>query len=88
MLTYRARLKSANLDGRAFLEMWCRLPGKGEFFSRGLAQTVSGTTEWASFETPFRLRKGQRPDLVKLNLMIEGYGKVWIKDVQLLKTSR
>jgi hypothetical protein len=88
LLTYRANLKSANLAGRAFLEMWCRIPGRGEFFSRGLAQTLSGTTEWASFEIPFRLKKGQQPDLIKLNLTVEGHGKVWIKDVELLKTPR
>ena len=34
-LTYRAELKTEGLSGRAFLEMWCRLPGRGEFFSKG-----------------------------------------------------
>lgn len=86
LLTYRATLKSEDLTGRAFLEMWCRLPGKGEFFSRGLNQTVQGNTGWSSYEIPFRLKKGQRPDLIKLNLVVEGYGKIWIKDVELLKT--
>ncbi len=66
--------------------MWCRLPGRGEFFSRGLNQTLKGTTDWASYEIPFRLKKGERPDLIKLNLAVEGRGKVWIKDVELLKT--
>lgn len=88
LLAYRATLKSEELTGRAFLEMWCRLPGRGEFFSRGLHQTLQGTTDWASYEIPFRLKKGQRPDLVKLNLVVEGYGKVWVKDVELLKTPR
>ncbi len=85
-LTYRATMKTDGLTGRAFLEMWCRLPGRGEFFSRGLNQAVNGTTNWASYEIPFYLKKGQRPDLIKLNLVIEGRGKVWMKDVQLLKT--
>ena len=31
LLTYRAELKAEALKGRAFLEMWCRLPGRGEF---------------------------------------------------------
>ena len=88
LLTYRASLKTEGLTGRAFLEMWCRLPGQGEFFSRGLNQTVKGTTDWASYETPFRLKRDQRPDLIKLNLAIEGKGKVWIKDVELLKTPK
>ena len=86
LLTYRAKLKTDGLTGRSFLEMWCRLPGHGEFFSKGLNQVVTGTTDWASYEIPFYLRKGQRPDLIKLNLVVEGRGKVWLRDVQLLKT--
>jgi len=85
LLMYRATVKSRDLTGRAFLEMWCRLPGKGEFFSRGLNHSLQGTTEWTSLEIPFRLKKGQRPDLVKLNLVVKGYGTVWIKDVELLQ---
>jgi hypothetical protein len=86
LITYRATMKTEGLAGRAFLEMWCRLPGSGEFFSKGLNQAITGTTEWASFEIPFYLKKGQRPDLIKLNLVIEGRGKVSMKDVELLKT--
>ncbi|OFW61646.1 MAG: hypothetical protein A2133_04690 [Actinobacteria bacterium RBG_16_64_13] len=88
LLTYRASLKSEDLKGRAFLEMWCRFPGRGEFFSRGLNQPLKGTTAWTSHETPFRLKKGQRPDLIKLNLAVEGRGKIWITDVELLKMPR
>ena len=88
VLTYRATLKSEGLEGRAFLEMWCRFPGRGEFFSKGLNQVIKGTTGWSSHETLFRLKKGERPDLVKLNLAVEGRGKIWIKDVELLKMYR
>jgi hypothetical protein len=86
MLTYQATMRSEGLTGRAYLEMWVRIPGKGEFFSRGLAQPLKGTTAWASYQTPFRLKKGQRADLVKLNLVVEGPGTVWMKDVELLET--
>jgi hypothetical protein len=86
MLTYRARMKAANLQGGAYLEMWCRLAGQGEFFSKGLHQKVAGTTDWGSYEVPFYLKKGQRPDLIKLNLTVEGAGTVWMKDLELLKT--
>ena len=85
-LAYRAKIKTEGLSDRAFLEMWCRLPGRGEFFSKGLNQAVKGTTDWASYEIPFYLKKGQRPDLIKLNLVVEGKGKVWVRDVELLKT--
>lgn len=86
LLAYRASLKCEGLSGRAYLEMWCRLPGRGEFFSKGINQTITGTTDWASYEIPFFLKKGQKPDLIKLNLVVEGKGKVSIKDIQLLKT--
>jgi len=86
LLTYRAQMKTEALSGRAFLEMWCRLPGRGEFFSKGVQQAVSGTTDWASYEVAFLLKKGQKPDLIKLNLVVEGKGQIWLKAVELLRT--
>ena len=83
---YRAELKAQGLQGRGFLEMWCRLPGRGEFFSKGYQQAISGTVEWARYEIPFHLKKGQKPDLIKLNVVVEGPGTVWLRDVALLKT--
>lgn len=84
-LFYRCQLKTEGLQGRAFLEMWCRFPGKGEFFSRGLTDTVSGSTDWSTRQTAFVLKQGEKPDLVKLNVVVEGQGRVWIRDVALLK---
>ena len=86
ILTYRAKLKTEGVGGRAYLEGWCRLPGQGEFFSRGLNHTVSGTNDWASYETPFFLKRGQKADLFKLNIVVEGGGRIWIKGVEVLKT--
>ncbi len=60
-------------------------PGKGEFFSRGLQNPISGTTGWVTEETPFFLKKGENPDNVKLNLVINGTGTVWIQDIKLIK---
>jgi hypothetical protein len=85
VVTYRAKLKTEGLTEQAYLEMWCRFPGKGEFFSRGLAHAVTGSNDWASYETPFFLKKGEKPDLIKLNLVVQSAGKVWVKDVELLK---
>ncbi|MEW8486297.1 MAG: hypothetical protein AB2705_14050 [Candidatus Thiodiazotropha sp.] len=86
MLTYRADLKSDNIAGRCFLEMWCRIPGWGEFFSKGVQNALKGTNDWASYEVPFFLKSGQTPDLIKLNLTVEGSGMVWIRDLELSKT--
>jgi len=86
LLTYRAGMKCEDLAGRAYLEMWCRFSGRGEYFSKGFRQALKGTTDWSSCETSFRLRRGERPDLIKLNVVMEGPGRVWVKDVELLKT--
>jgi uncharacterized protein (TIGR03067 family) len=88
LLTYRAQMKSSDVQGKAYLEMWCHLPGDPddrESFSRGLQMPVAGTTEWASYETPFLLEKGQKPDRIKLGVRIEGKGTVWLRDVELLQ---
>jgi hypothetical protein len=86
VVTYRAEMKAEKIEGRAFLEMWCSFPGRGEFFSKGLHQPLSGTSDWARFEIPFYLKSGQTPDLIKLNLVIEGRGVVWVKNIELLNT--
>ncbi len=84
-LTYSAKLRTLDLDGRAYLEMWCSFAGHGEFFSRALHEPVSGTTDWVSQQTPFILQAGQDCDNLKLNLVVEGNGTVWIDDIRLEK---
>ena len=83
VLIYQASLQSEKLDGKAFLEMWVRFPGKGEFFSRGLDRPITGTTSWMTIATPFFLQAGQKPDLIRLNLVVQGKGRVWIDDIHL-----
>jgi len=84
-LIYQAKLRTDSLKGQAYIEMWSHFPGKGEFFSRGLHTALSGTNEWTSQETPFFLKKGENPDNVRINLVINGQGKVWIDDIRLIK---
>jgi len=84
-LIYRAKLRTEGIEGQVYIEMWCDFPGKGEFFSRALQSPLSGTNEWSSQETTFFLKKGENPDNVKLNLVINGEGTVWIDDIRLLK---
>jgi hypothetical protein len=86
MVTYRAELKTEALEGGAYLEMWCRFPGRGEFFSKGLQQTVKGTTDWAAYEVPFYLKAGEKPDLIRLNVAFEGAGTLWVRNPGLLRT--
>lgn len=82
-IIYKAKVKSRNIKGKAYLEMWCHVPDKGEFFSRGLDQPLTGTNDWTAEEIPFLLKAGQKADQVKLNLVIEDTGTVWIDDIEL-----
>jgi hypothetical protein len=84
-LVYQAKLKTEDFDGRAYLEMWCHFEGKGEFFSRGLNSPLSGTTNWVSLEVPFSLQAGENPDNVKLNVVGEGTGTIWVDDIRLIR---
>jgi serine/threonine protein kinase len=83
VLFYQAELKADGLDGLVYLEMWCRFPGQGEFFSRSLNEAISGTTDWVPSQTPFLLEKGQQPDLIRLNVVVEGTGRVEVRNVRL-----
>ena len=82
-LLYTAKVKS-DLDGSAFLELWAHVGG-GQYFSRGMNDVVSQKTDWKLIQTPFLFQKGQRPDKVTLNLVINGKGTVWIDDIVLSK---
>jgi hypothetical protein len=87
-LIYQARIRTEDVRGQVYLEMWCHFPGRGEFFSRGLTQIgtpLTGTTDWATEETHFLLQDGENPDNIKLNLVIGGKGTAWIDDIRLLK---
>jgi hypothetical protein len=84
-LIYEAKVKTEGLEGNAYLEMWCQFLGKGEFFSRGLQSTASGNTGWMTMETPFFLQKGEKPERIKLNLVVDGIGAAWIDHIRLVK---
>jgi len=96
-VVYRAQLKTEGLSGRAYLEMWCHFPGRGEFFSRDLAHALGGSNDWSTYETPFILQPGETPNLLRLNLVVAADsrlfwrkavgGRVWIKDVTLTKVT-
>lgn len=87
MLIYQAQLRTEDVAGQVYLEMWCDFEGLGEYFSRGLQSPLSGSNDWSTASTPFLLKEGQCPSRVRLNLVIDGAGTAWIDDIRLLTSS-
>ncbi|MCX6578727.1 MAG: hypothetical protein NT166_00920 [Candidatus Aminicenantes bacterium] len=84
-LVYQAQVRTENVEGLVYLEMWCGFTGLGESFSRNMDTVMSGSNEWTTVMTPFFLKAGEKPQYVKLNLVVEGKGTAWIDDVRLFK---
>ncbi len=82
---YQARIRTEELEGQVYLEMWCQFDGKGDYFSRALHAPITGTSDWTTQQTVFLLRKGENPENIQLNLVIKGRGKAWIDDVRLTR---
>ena len=82
-LSYRAKLRSEDVAGRAYLEMWVTVRDRGEFFSRALHSQLSGTSDWSTHEAPFFLEPDQVPTRARLNVVIEGSGSVWVDAITL-----
>lgn len=86
MLTYRANAKAEDIQGRAFLEMQLKLPKMAEHNAQGLDDAVSGSTDWKPMEAPVYLYSGQKPEKLTLNVVMEGPGKIRMKNVEVLST--
>lgn len=85
LLIAQVAVRTAALDGEVYLEMLCRFPGRGEFFSRGLDAAVGATQPWTRMQTVFYLREGENPDRVRLNLVFTGSGTAWVDNARLLR---
>lgn len=81
-ITYRFLIQTEALKASVYPEMWCRIPEKGLFFSRGVDRKIHGTVDWTEVEIPFFLEAGQRADLLHVNLAFEGAGAVRLKDIR------
>ena len=88
VLTYRGHLRTANLTGRAYLEMRCSIPGRAELFSRASEGPLTGTTDWVTQATRLSLGSQQRAQTVRLNVAIEGAGVVWVDNILLAQATR
>lgn len=84
-LIYRAKVKTQDFGGDAYLQMVVHFPGGGEVTAQNYQNALRGTSDWKVLETSLRLQKGQKPDSVRLNLVVNGGGTVWIDDIHLVK---
>jgi hypothetical protein len=84
LLTFNADLRAEEMAGHAYLEIIVR-SHKGEYFMRSYASPVTGTTDWTQRRTGYVLRKDERPDRVRLNLVLHGAGTVWIDNMVLAR---
>ncbi|MFO8061698.1 MAG: hypothetical protein R6U31_02095 [bacterium] len=85
-IVYSAMVKTENLKGRCYLEMWCFFPDKGRYFSRGLDNALTGNNDWTKITTPFFLKEGENPDSIHLNIVTQGSGTVYIDNITLQHT--
>jgi hypothetical protein len=75
-----------DVEGQGYLEMLVDHGERGEFFSRTLADSgplaaLEGSSDWRAFELPFH---GGGKD-IKVNVVLPGKGKVWVKKVRLVE---
>src|SRR5262249_49290970 len=81
-LTFRAKMKSTNLPKNAYLRLDVHL-GKEEVV-RSDSKPISGVSDWAAFEWSCGMDENHSPEAVKLKVVFDSRGTVWIKDVELV----
>ena len=83
-LLYTGFLKSQDLEGLAFFELWCHPVQGNPAFVRSIPRRVAGTSDWKPQELSFsRPETCHNPSSVELNVVIQGAGTVWIDNLRL-----
>lgn len=82
----RFDLRSADLAGDVYPEMWCRVSGMGEAFSKGLQYRLTGDNDWISCVLPFYLKPGEFIENVRFQLVFSAAGSAAIRDVEFFET--
>lgn len=88
-LTFKAQMRSENLTGNnsmrgiSYIELISLFPDGEELVSRGPRIPLTGTADWRIVNTVLYIDKADAPKNVKLNLIVEGQGKVWLDAVKL-----
>jgi hypothetical protein len=82
-LVYSAKIRTQQVIGQVYLEMNCHLSEQASLNTTAQANLLSGSSDWKEQEASIDLQKGQMPDSLMLNLIINGRGIVWIDDIKL-----
>jgi hypothetical protein len=85
---YRGHLRTQALRGHAYLEMRSSVRGVGELPSTLSGSSLTGTTDWVSQQTEFFVKKGRQVDMIRINVVVDGPGIVWIGPILLAQNSR
>jgi hypothetical protein len=68
--------------------MRCSVRGLGELPSKLSGSSVTGTTDWVSQQTEFFVEHGRQVEIIKLNVVVDGSGVVWVGPILLAQNSR
>lgn len=79
---FRAKVNMKDLLGDANLQMIIHFKNGGEV---NAYQTVRSPGAWTPMEVFGIVQKGQKPDMVRLNLLVNGTGTCWVDDVHLVQ---
>jgi hypothetical protein len=90
IVTFRAEMRTEVLDGRAFLELVGRASADAagnaaaaEKRSRGYHHVMQGSSDWKFVETPLLAPASPPTEAFELNLVVEGTGVVWLRNMEL-----
>ena len=85
MVNFSASLISQNLKGRTYVEMIYRMPDGSEHSVKALDSAMTATNVLSSSKARHVFKQGEKPEMFKLNLVVEGRGKILLKYVELSK---
>ncbi|MEZ0276387.1 MAG: serine/threonine-protein kinase, partial [Roseimicrobium sp.] len=84
----RAHLRCEGISGRAFLMVHLETASGALLYSKGEPQSVSGTEDWREVLIPIRLDAQSSIKKVRVNLIVQGPGTVWVDDIQITHESK
>jgi hypothetical protein len=87
MVSFSASMISQNLKGRVYVEMIYRMPDGTEHSVKDVQDAMSVTNKLSGSKARHVFKEGEKPDLFKLNLVVEGRGKISFKYVEFSKVT-